>query len=173
MSTASILIVMLASAAVSAESPAPGVQADPAPPPSTDEEAAPPPGPPPPPLANPETYDAEVRASAQSAETLQGTLDGGWRLISVDGRNLYTFQLADRGLGPQTIEGAWRDLAAPAATPHTGFLSSIDRTGETLMLRFNEAGADDLVVVTVKPDGGAWTGQLWRRGVVTKVTLQR
>lgn len=119
-------------------------------------------------------YDAALKANAQLAENQQGPLDGGWTLSGAGGERLYRFQFADRGLGLQYAEGAWRDLRGSAKPASSGFVTSIAYDGLNLMLRFEEAGPDDLVVVTLKPAaGGGWSGQLWRAGAVTPASLLR
>ncbi len=77
-------------------------------------------------------------------------------------------------MGAQYAEGAWRDLRATTRAAGSGFITSISSDGPQLMLRFFETDASDLVVVTLKPAaGGGWSGQLWRAGTITPVTLKR
>jgi hypothetical protein len=144
-------------------------------------EPPPAPTPPPPPLRRPSPYaDLDARAyadailaSARTAQAMQGPLDGGWALSSEDGRRIYSFRFADRGQGMSQAEGAWRDLQSEAGQA-SGFISQVGYDGEKLMLRFYEAGPEDLVVLTLKPVGaGAWPGELWRKGAVTRVMLAR
>ena len=99
-------------------------------------------------------------------------LGGAWTVTGRDGQEIYRFRFADRGFGLALAEGAWRDLRAPRGGD-SGFVSSVAYDGDRLMLRFNESGADDLVVLNLRqnPDG-AWTGELWRAGAVTPVTFR-
>jgi hypothetical protein len=134
----------------------------------------------PPPFAAPEpfsldgtAYDAAVRATSQSAERLQGPLDGGWTLRADGDAPLYRFQFVDPGLGLRYAEAAWRDLRSSQPRAGSGFVSTVAYDGEALTLRFDEAGPDDLVVVTLKSAADGWTGELWRGGVVTPVSLRR
>ncbi len=114
-------------------------------------------------------YDAAVRASAAAADSLTGPLDGGWRLVGRRGRVLYRFEIADRGLGPPTVEGAWRDLRR---TPGTccGYLTVIIHQDHRLTLGFQQRGA---VSIRLRPARAGWTGELRRGGRTTHVTLTR
>lgn len=117
-------------------------------------------------------YDRAVRESAAAAHARGGLLDGGWTLAGADGRALYRFQFVERSSGE--TEGAWRDLNGGPGLQGSGVLSAVGHDGERLMLRFYEAGPDDPVVVTVKPDAaGAWSGELSRKGSTTPVLLKR
>ena len=118
-------------------------------------------------------YDADVRASARAADGLQGSLDGGWRLAGSHGRLLYRIEIADRGLGPPTLEGAWRDLRARGPGAHCGYLSSIARQGGELRIRFEEPGAKAPVEITMRASGVGWRGYLRRGGRTARVTLTR
>jgi hypothetical protein len=119
-------------------------------------------------------YSDAVLAAAQAEQALQGPLDGGWSLAGADGRPIYSFRMVDHGQGAAFAEGAWRDLRADAESAASGFLDSIGYDGEKLMLRFHEAGPDDLVVVTVRSSGARrWPGELWRHGEMARVTLVR
>ncbi len=137
--------------------------------------AAPPSGPGPRPYEDEfQVYEAHILAAAETAQAEQGPLDGRWTLASrAGGAQLYRFQFADRGLGFGLAQGAWRDLKSISTRTGSGFITSIAFDGTQLMLRFDETGPDDLVVVTVKPSGSGWAGQLWRHGVSVPVTLQR
>ncbi len=103
---------------------------------------------------------------------MQGPLDGGWGLKAQGGEALYRFQISDRGTGG-LAEGAWRDVRVKAFTEGSGTIDYVGVNAGELMLRFNEADANDLVVVTARPSGASWSGELWRKGAVTKVVLTR
>jgi hypothetical protein len=151
-----------------------------------DEAAKPPPAAAPPPPSPPavrqgtayadidsKAYGDAILAAARAAQAMQGPLDGGWRVAGADGRPIYRLRFADGGRGMTLAEGAWRDLAltGPAAT---GLVNSIGYDGEKLMMRFNEAGEDDPVVLSVRPAGARdWQGELWRHGTSVKVTFSR
>jgi hypothetical protein len=119
-------------------------------------------------------YGEAILAAARTAQAMQGPLDGGWNVAGADGKRIYAMRMVDHGQGPGAAEGAWRDLQAGPRLAGSGFISSIGYDGGKLMLRFYESGPDDLVVLTVTPSvAGAWTGELWRKGAVAKVTFSR
>ncbi len=128
---------------------------------------------PPPAMLSGPGYDAAVRATSQSAQSMQGPIDGGWMLTGPGNERLYRFQFVDHGPDLDLAEGAWRDLKSVSRTTGSGFIATVASDGARLMLRFYETDANDLAVVTVKPDGQNWAGELWYRGVVTRVTLAR
>jgi hypothetical protein len=170
-------LAVLACAAAPAAGPPPQVQTPPpssAPASEEPPEAAPSPFPPlipPPDMLDTKSYDAAVLAASKSPAGKLGPFDGGWRLQSEGGEGLYSFQISDTPPDPR--EGAWRDLDPSAAAPRSGFLSSIAYDGARLMLRFDETGPKDLVVVTLKAQAEQWSGKLWRRGKERRVTLKR
>ncbi len=125
------------------------------------------------PAAMAAAYDSALRGAAQSAQLVQGPLDGGWTVFGRDGERLYRLQIADRGLGLGLAEGAWRDLKTNARLLSSGFIANVAYDGAQLTMKFYQSDANDLVVMTVRPMGGAWSGQLMRRGVATAVTFRR
>jgi hypothetical protein len=103
-------------------------------------------------------YESGVRSTFQAREARQGPLDGRWALNDPDGKGLYMIQLADPGPGRGPVEGAWRDLAREGAVGSSGFLTSAERAGQDLVLKFQE---DQLCVVTLTLGAdGRWTGRL-------------
>ena len=118
------------------------------------------------------TYDRAVRETAAAARARSGQLDGGWTLAGADGAALYRFQFVNRGSGQ--AEGAWRDLNGGPGIQGSGVLALVGYDGDSLTLRFYEAGPEDPVVVTVRPGAaGAWKGELSRKGASTPVSLKR
>ena len=103
------------------------------------------------------TYAAGVRSAFEAREARQGPLDGRWTLSDADGRELYMFQFADPGPGRGPVEGAWRDLDHQGGEA-SGFLAGADRSGQALVLRF-EDGQARTVTLTLGADG-RWTGRL-------------
>lgn len=119
-------------------------------------------------------YSDAVLAAAHEEQALQGPLDGGWSVTDQAGKRLYSLRMVDHGRGMSLAEGAWRDLATPPGPSAAGFVESIGWDGSKLMLRFYESGPDDLVVLTLAPSAAdAWSGELWRRGAVVKVSFRR
>ena len=117
-------------------------------------------------------YETAIRASARAAEGLQGPLEGGWRLLDRRGRALYRFQIADHGLGPATLEGAWRDLRRRDPHPRFGFLSGIVHDRGRLVIDFAAPRRDGFTSVTLRPAGDTWSGVLRRGRRSVRVTLR-
>jgi hypothetical protein len=118
-------------------------------------------------------YSDSILAAARAEQAMQGPLDGGWSVTDAGGRRLFSLRMVDHGQGVTLAEGAWLDLTAAPGPGAAGFVESIGYDGDRLMLRFHEAD-DDLVVLTIRPSGGAsWSGDLLRRGTTAKVTLSR
>ncbi len=138
---------------------------------TTDEDEAAP-SPPPVTTDTPDVYDARVRSVADRVEATQGLLDGGWRLEAQGGEALYRFQISDRGFGGPA-EGVWRDVRVKAFTDGAGIIDYVGVNAGELMVRFNQSDPADLVVVTARPAGASWSGDLWRKGAVTKVVLKK
>lgn len=103
-------------------------------------------------------YKSGVRSSFQARQSRQGPLDGRWVLNDPDGKGLYMLQLADPGAGRGPVEGAWRDLGRQGAADASGFLISADRSGQTLVLTFEEGNS--CVVTLMLGADGRWTGAL-------------
>ena len=120
-----------------------------------------------------QAYDAAIRGAAQTAQQAQGPLDGGWTVQSREGEKLYRLQFVDRGLGLGLAEGAWRDLKANARLQTSGFIANVVYDGAQLTLKFVQSDPTDTVLVTLKPSGSGWSGQLVRRGVATAIVLRR
>lgn len=104
------------------------------------------------------TYDARLRASFNSAQGLQGPLDGRWTL-SVGGQDLYALQLVDKG--GSNLEGDWRDVHRAGAVQGSGFLADIARVGASLTFSFQPApDAPALSAALTPTTDGRWTGEL-------------
>lgn len=110
-------------------------------------------------------YESRLRASFASAQGFQGPMDGGWVLADIAGRELYRFQLADRGRG--VVEGAWRDPRRPGQPDASGFIDRIERTGSTIVLSF------DGVRATLQGSGVALSGEVENRAGRTPATMRR
>lgn len=112
----------------------------------------------------------------QAAQSLQGPLDGRWRLSDLDGRALLLFQLADPGTAnaaaDSTIEGAWRDPNRAGATDSSGFLDHVDRRKDGLSIRFYARDGDPPIEITLRPAaGGGWRGELYAQGERLRVVM--
>lgn len=153
-------------AAIVATSPAPG--AGPGAPGSDDQAAA-------------------VQAAFDAAESLQGPLDGLWRIEDADGRTLFVFDLIDPGGPPAPLsadpdhpglEGAWRDPNRPRGPDSSGVIDVVSRAGEHLSIRFvqgsgqGSARATRALALTQDASGG-WSGELAGDGARRPVVMRR
>jgi hypothetical protein len=167
---------LLSAILAAADAPAPRLAAPTQPPANPSEDGAPPAAlftAAPPSPGDLERYDAAIHAAAAAADSLMGPLDGGWRLTGRHGRVLYRIEIADRGLGPPTIEGAWRDLQRHTRGSHCGYLSIVVHRSHALRFGFQEPGAAGAVAVTLRPSRAGWRGELRRGRRTTRVTLTR
>lgn len=138
-------------------------------------------GPPAEPLADGDR--STVTAAYQAAEQRQGPMDGRWRLNDNDGAPLFDFMLTDTG-GLRSarfsrpdhpdIEGAWRDLRREGLRDDAGFLDSVRRDGDTLIITFAEHHPDQALRLVVKrAPNGEWTGALDEGGAERPVFMSR
>lgn len=124
-----------------------------------------------PPTATDLNYEARMRSSFNSAQGMQGPLDGAWSLRS-GGSELYDLQLVDTGSG--SLEGAWRDPRRRGAVDASGFIDSISRVGGQLTIRITpRPGAEPSIIMLSADVNGSWSGELNERGEHRSVTLRR
>lgn len=124
-----------------------------------------------PPTATDLSYEARMRSSFNSAQGLQGPLDGAWSLRA-GGSELYDLQLVDSGSG--SLEGAWRDPRRRGATDASGFIDTISRYGGQLTIRLTPRPGADAVIITLAADTrGSWSGEINERGERRSVTMRR
>lgn len=126
-----------------------------------------------PPTAGEQAYEGRIRGGFNSAQGLQGPLDGNWILRTDDGRTLYSLQLVDRGAGGQMLEGAWRSLRTDRPAGQVGLVDSVERTAAGVYVRFTPRGAREASVISLSPAGTGWTGEMWESGQTRQVTLRR
>ncbi|MAK81615.1 hypothetical protein [Phenylobacterium sp.] len=118
------------------------------------------------------SYEERLRASFDSAQGLQGPLDGGWALMTAAGQDLYALRFVDRGSGP--LEGAWRDARRPGALDGFGFLDHIERRGGQVTLRFTpRRGAPPTVISLSAAAEGQWSGDMLEDGAPRSVVMRR
>lgn len=118
------------------------------------------------------SYEERLRASYNSAQGLQGPLDGGWALMTTAGQDLYALRFVDRGSGP--LEGAWRDARRPGALDGFGFLDNIERRGGQVTLRFTpRRGAPPTVITLSAAADGHWSGDMVEEGAPRSVLMRR
>jgi hypothetical protein len=119
--------------------------------------------------------DARLRASAAAAQSLQGPLDGGWRLNDGEGRLLYRLQIIDPGPnGREGLGAAWFDPRRVGAFYARGVVDDMVREGNTVTIRFTPGPAGPQSVLVLHPSAYSdWFGDLHENGVVTAVALRR
>ncbi len=118
------------------------------------------------------SYEERLRASYNSAQGLQGPLDGGWALTTPTGQDLYALRFVDRGSGP--LEGAWRDARRPGALDGFGFLDNIERRSGQVTLRFTpRRGAPPTVITLSAAADGQWSGDMVEDGAPRTVVMRR
>ena len=124
-----------------------------------------------PPTATDLNYEARMRSSFNSAQGMQGPLDGAWSLRA-GGSDLYDLQLVDSGSG--NLEGAWRDPRRRGATDASGFIDIISRIGGQLTIRITpRPGAEPTILLLFADSNGTWSGELTERGERRSVTMRR
>lgn len=114
----------------------------------------------------PEAWSARVRGNYQAAQSRRGALDGAWTVKNDQGVELLVLQLSDQPGAP--VEGAWR--AAAGRAEGSGLLDG-ERTDEGARLRIEQRGAP--AVLTLRPSGEEWVGELAADGTSTPVRLTR
>lgn len=118
------------------------------------------------------SYEARLRASFESAQGLQGPLDGGWVLSGRGSGEIYALRFVDRGASQ--LEAAWRDLRRPGAIAGSGFVDSVERSGGGVTLRFTpRRGAPPTVITLSAGANGQWQGDLVEDGAPRGVVMRR
>jgi hypothetical protein len=122
-----------------------------------------------PPTVRDMAYDARIRSSFASAQSFQGSLEGGWTLADSYG-DRYVLQIVDRR---DRLEAVWRDLRRPGSTSGSGLVDSIQRVGGDLTLKFTETQTPDQTLTLREQPDGRWSGKLVRGDATFPVTLRR
>lgn len=119
-----------------------------------------------------QVYELRVKGSIAAAQTLQGPLDGGWRVAAVDGAQIYALQIVDKPGGYNALEGAWRDVRRPGTVGSTGLIDDLRRDGGDLVARFSPRGGES-AVLTLRPAGyERWAGELVENGRTQAVVAE-
>lgn len=115
-------------------------------------------------------YELRLRSSSQSAQGLQGPLDGGWTVRGRDGAAIVGLQVVDRGsYGP--LEGAWRLMNGSG---RVGLIDSLDRQGTILTVRISRGFGKPVLVLTLAPGSdGSWSGDITDEAGTRPVTMRR
>lgn len=120
-----------------------------------------------------QVYEMRVRGSIAAAQTLQGPLDGQWRVAGPDGTPLYALLIVDKAGGAAPLEGAWRDLRRTGAPGSTGLIDDLQREGEGLSARFVLREGGQPAILTLRPEAdGRWSGQLVEEGAARPVAAE-
>jgi len=119
-----------------------------------------------------QVYELRVKGSVAAAQSLQGPLDGAWRVTGADGSEIYALQLVDKAGGLGELEGAWRDVRRPGSVGSTGLIEELRREGDDIVVRFSpRVGRSS--VLTLRPSGyERWSGQLVENGVTVAVVAE-
>jgi len=128
-----------------------------------------------PPDATEAAYDGGVRRNFNAQQVRMGPLDGAWTVRTRSGAAFMMLQLHDPGRAGAEIEGAWRSLPRPGQGARSGFLVSVAREGQTLVLRwYDRDETGNLSVMRLIPGAdGRWTGHIEDRDVEIPVTMGR
>lgn len=123
-------------------------------------------------LTKAQVYELRVKGSVAAAQTLQGPLDGGWRVAGVDGAPLYALQIVDKAGGAGELEGAWRDLRRTGSVGSTGLIEELRRDGDDIVARFSPKDGESSVL-TLRPAGDErWSGRLAENGADVAVVAE-
>jgi hypothetical protein len=128
-----------------------------------------------PPSSVEKAYEAGVKRNFDAQQVRMGPLDGSWMVRTQAGAPFMAMMLADRGRTDSEIEGAWRSLGGRPGSGHTGFLLSVAREGQTLVVRWypsDDTGNINIMRLKPSPDG-RWTGSVTARDVEFPVTMSR
>lgn len=110
--------------------------------------------------------DEAIRAAYAATQSLQGPLDGVWRLRDARGQVRLFVYLSDPPGGTGPLSGAWR---IPAGA--SGLLLAAERSGPRLRLVVQ--GGDTAGTVELHADRGRWRGRWVASGKAVKITLSR
>ena len=124
------------------------------------------------PDAREQLYEAGIRRNFDAAQSRMGPLDGLWTVRAENGAPVFSVLLSDPGRPDAEIEGAWRTLGP---TPKSGFILSVGREGERLVVRWydREGSGEPAVMRLVPAPGGGWRGALQSRDRQIPVTMGR
>ena len=125
------------------------------------------------PDARERTYDAGVKRNFDAQQVRMGPLDGPWTVRSQTGAPLMLLMLHDPGRGE--IEGAWRLAGGRAGAARSGFLVSVSREGQHLVIRwYDRDDTGNMSVMRLLPGAdGRWSGTVQSRDVEYPVTMGR
>lgn len=128
-----------------------------------------------PPSSVEKAYEAGVKRNFDAQQVRMGPMDGSWMVRTRSGAPFMALMLADRGRADSEIEGAWRSLGGRPGSSRSGFLLSVGREGQTLVVRWypsDDTGNINIMRLNPAPDG-RWSGSVTARDVEFPVTMTR
>ena len=123
------------------------------------------------PTAEDLAYERRVLDAFRAAQNRQGALDGRWNVQTLDGQVLYVLMFNDPNAGDARIDGAWAN-PRKTGTNASGFVDSISRQGENVVIAFSEAGTATSLRLAAN-SAGAWRGESEIGGAKTPVVMMR
>lgn len=119
-----------------------------------------------------QVYELRVKGSIAAAQSLQGPLDGAWRIVGADGAQIYALQLVDKAGGQGELEGAWRDVRRPGTVGSTGLIEDLRREGDDIVVRFSPKVGQSSTLTLRSSGYEQWSGQLVENGATVAVVAQ-
>lgn len=128
-----------------------------------------------PPDARERVFDAGVKRNFDAQQVRMGPLDGPWVVRSRTGAPVMYVMLHDPGRPDAEIEGAWRLAGGRSGNARSGFLVSVAREGQTLVIRwYDRDDTGNMSVMRLLPGAdGRWSGTVQSRDVEYPVTMGR
>jgi hypothetical protein len=122
----------------------------------------------PPPPTGP--LSERIRASAATAEALQGPLDGTWTLYDTHRRGLYELQISDPAGGFGPLDAGWRGLGPRA---RAGGVTELSQTDGVLSLAVGDTHGGILFLSLRRRGANLWTGWATQGERRLRVSLRR
>ena len=119
-----------------------------------------------------QVYEMRVKGSVAAAQSLQGPLDGGWKIAGADGTQLYALQIVDKAGGYGDLEGAWRDVRRPGTVGSTGLIEDLRRDGANVIARFSPKDGQASTLTLRSTGYEQWSGELVENGATTAVRAE-
>lgn len=120
-------------------------------------------------------YQAGIKRNFDAQQVRMGPLDGAWTVRTQGGAAFMALMLNDPGRADQEVEGAWRSLGVHGGQKRSGFLLSVGREGQTLVVRWYPSDdTGNITIMRLNPTSdGRWTGQVRAGDVEFPVSMAR
>lgn len=128
-----------------------------------------------PPDGGERAYDSGIRRNFDAQQVRMGPLDGAWTVRTQGGAGFMALQLSDSGRAGGEVEGAWRTLSQRPGQKRSGFLLSVAREGQSLVMRWyptDDTGNITVMRLNPTPDGH-WNGEVRAGDVEFPVSMVR